>query len=367
MRTHRNVLLISLAALLALSCKSGGGSSDMAPGPQGEVLAPAGENWPLKTREHVDLWLHGFAMLTADSSQVPFFRRGYRDQMIVVKNRANVTTLLDANRDSLQARFRRNPNLVSGQFLALHFATWEEMREFINFALQAEGDPRRAQSREGAQAIAIISGYFPQPADREWLRRFTLALEDESSKYYHGHWVQAQRDRAEALRVTDSLWQAYRPKIQRYLTNTRQVSGDLLLSLPLDGEGRTITGGAARSNLMAVTFPAHRDSAAEAIYVVAHEAVGGLASSVLRDHTTPAQQREGAEQRYQSAAAVQGGLIVLERTAPELADGYARYYLRASGAAPGANPKAELAARFPLPTEVRTAMARQIDIVLGGI
>jgi hypothetical protein len=181
--------------------------------------------------------------------------------------------------------------------------------------------------------------------------------------------VQAQREHAEALRVTDSLWQqVYRPKLQRYLNNTQQVSGDLILALPLDGEGRTITGGnSSRGNIMAVTFPARPDSAAEAAYVVAHEAVGGLSASVIHDHTTPAQQREGLEQRYQSAAAVVGGLMLLEKTIPELADGYARYYLRASGATPGSNPRAELATRFPLPAEIRDAMARQIDIVMGGI
>jgi len=370
LKTLNKAVAASLLVALSLACASGGGGgSEQTPGPQGEALAAPGQNWPVKTREHVDLWLHGFAMLTTDSSQVPFFRRGYRDQMVVFKNRANVTTLLDSNRDSLQARFRRNPYLVSGQFLALHFASWDEMRAFINAALLAEGDPRRAQSREGQQAMQIIAGYFPAPADREWLRRFTLALEDESSKYYHGYWVQAQRERAEALRVTDSVWQqVYRPKLQRYLNNTQQVSGDLILSIPLDGEGRAITGGtSSRSNIMAVAFPASADSAAEAVYVVAHEAVGGLASGVIRDNTTPAQQREGLDQRYQSAAAVVGGLMLLERSAPELADGYARYYLRTSGATPGTNPRAELAARFPLPDALRAAMGRQLDIVLGGI
>jgi hypothetical protein len=368
LKTLSNALVIALAATLSLSCGGGRGASEQAPSPQGEPLVAPGQNWPVKTREHVDLWLHGFAMLTSDTTQVPFFRRGYRDQMVVFKNRANVTTLLDSNRDSLQARFRRNPNLVSGQFLALHFATWDEMRTFINFALLAEGDPRRAQSREGAQATQIIAGYFPAPADREWLRRFTLSLEDESSKYYHAYWVQAQREREPALRVTDSLWQnVYRPKLQRFLSNTRQVSGDLVLSLPLDGEGRTITGSSERANIMAVSFPSRPDSAAEVAYLVAHEAVGGLAASVIRDNITPAEQRQGVDQRYQTAGAVLGGLLLMEKSAPELADGYARYYLRASGATPGSNPRAELAARFQLPTALRDALARQMDIVMGGI
>ena len=37
--------------------------------------------WPTSTREHVDLWLHGYALLTSDTARIPFFRRGYRQQM----------------------------------------------------------------------------------------------------------------------------------------------------------------------------------------------------------------------------------------------------------------------------------------------
>ena len=36
-----------------------------------------GGGWQLDTREHVDLWLHGFAMLQDDQSLVPYFRLGY--------------------------------------------------------------------------------------------------------------------------------------------------------------------------------------------------------------------------------------------------------------------------------------------------
>jgi hypothetical protein len=34
--------------------------------------------WPVRTREHVDLWLHGFALVIDDTARVPIFRRGYR-------------------------------------------------------------------------------------------------------------------------------------------------------------------------------------------------------------------------------------------------------------------------------------------------
>ena len=37
---------------------------------QGDV-APRDQVWPVVTREHVDLWLHGFAMLTSSAGAKP--------------------------------------------------------------------------------------------------------------------------------------------------------------------------------------------------------------------------------------------------------------------------------------------------------
>jgi hypothetical protein len=42
----------------------------------------------VKTREHIDLWLHGYALVQDDTAQVPFFERGYRDRLTVAKKTA---------------------------------------------------------------------------------------------------------------------------------------------------------------------------------------------------------------------------------------------------------------------------------------
>src|SRR3954469_19327236 len=63
------------AVSLVAGCASVGG------GPGGTVtntpdqMTQPGIIWPVKTREHVDLWLHGFALLQEDTTFVPFFRR----------------------------------------------------------------------------------------------------------------------------------------------------------------------------------------------------------------------------------------------------------------------------------------------------
>ena len=99
----------------------------------------------------------------------------------------------------------------------------------------------------------------------------------------------------------------------------------------------------------------------------AHEAVFAVAQTAVNDNTTPTEKRNGVADRYQSAAAVRGGAMLLRRIAPELLDGYARYYVRAAGQTPSSDPMAQLDRLFPLPEVIRESIDRQIGVVIGGI
>jgi hypothetical protein len=355
--------------VFAAACASVGGGTGGTVTNGGPGAAPAQPSiiWPVKTREHVDLWLHGYAMLQEDTTFVPFFKRGYSTDMIVLKNKANVVTQLDANHDKLRARLTTNPQLVNAQFVPLSFGTWAELTQTVDRFIQANGNPRAASSQEQASAIAMLAAYFQTPADRDWLRLFVQSLDDESSKFYHSYWVEQERERSNVLELVDTLWQrTYRPRMQSFLNNTQQAQGTVLLSLPLDGEGRSVTSG-KQSNMITVTFPARPSDAAEAIYVIAHEAVGGIASTAVNDNITPEQRRTGLGERYQSAAAVRGGALLIQRTSPELLDGYMRYYLRSVNRPAGANLQATFTATFALADAIRDALSRQLDVVLGGI
>ncbi|GAC1696586.1 MAG: hypothetical protein NVS9B3_14480 [Gemmatimonadaceae bacterium] len=363
---------VGALALGAIACASRGGARSTATrgraAPPGNAPRPVAGSavWPVKTREHVDLWLHSYALLQADTTKIPFFHRGYRDQQVVLKNRANVLTLLDANREKLAARFAVNRALVNGQFLPLYFGTFDEMRQVIASVLEAEGDVRRI-NRAYQPLASVVAGSFPSPADRDWLRLFMQSLTDESAKWYHQYWLDQQRSRAPALAAVDSLWQqVYRPRLQRFLNNTRQPNGDVFLSLPLDGEGRTVQY-SARENAVTVSFPEQRSSAIEAIYVIVHEIVGPVANQVVADNTTPAEKRDGRAERFAGAALVRAGELLLAQAAPELVDGYARFYLRSAGVSAAGDARAHLAREFPIPDLVRDGIARQIDVVLGGI
>ena len=321
--------------------------------------------WPILTRKHVDLWLHGYAMLLRDTATVPVFRRGYREQIQAAKSQRNVSTLLDANRDRLQSRLSLSPALVNGQFAPLYFSSFDQMRQVIGLFFQAQGNPGATNDPTLRQFFAVLASSFPTAADREWLRLFTESLEDERQKFYESYWTSQNGARLGVVRAADSLWQGtYRPKLQRYLSNTQQETGDFILALTLGGEGRTVNFG-TRQNAVAVTMPDHDPY--EAFYVFAHEVVNAIVTTAVNDNTTPTEQRAGVSARYSTAGTVRAGAMLFAKAAPELVPGYTRYYLSQAGLSTSGDINARLVSTFPLPDAIRQAIERQLDVVLGGI
>ena len=327
------------------------------------------DRWPVKTREHVDLWLHGFAMVAEDSSLVPLFKRGYRAEMTKRRNAANVTTDLDANRDLLAQRLRENAGLVNAQFLPLYFSGWPEFEFAFEAFIKADGNPRDVSPREVQAQVALIAAAFSGKADRDFARRFFNSLKSERDRFYHEWWLAETKRRDGALEAVDTLWQrTVRPSLQSFLNRTQQGNGDLLLTLSLEGEGRTISEGKVK-NVFAVTFPPTTDRAAEAIYGVVHEAVGPLVGTAVEDNVTPAEKRAGVADQLSSRALVRGGALLLGKAAPQLVNGYMKFYLHAAGI-PNVG-DAELIAifekTFVVPKGVIESIERQIAVSFSGI
>lgn len=362
-------LVLGALALLTACATAGTGATPGSGGAGGSVTEqPIGRQWPVKTREHVDLWLHGYAMLQADTARVPLFRRGYQARLRDIRQQRGVTTRLDTDAERLRARLAASPQLVNGQFLPLYFGSWNDLRSAIDIFFRAQGNPNATNDPGLRTAIAIVAGAFQTSADREWLRTFVAALEDERQRFHQAWWASEQSARAGAVSAVESLWSGtYRAKFERYLANTQQAGGEMLLSLALGGEGRTVTLSEQR-NAVAVGEPESAAAAVEAIYVFAHEVVNAVTSTAVEDHTTPADQRSGVVARWQGHVTVRGGAQLLRRVAPELAAGYMRYYLRQAGqSAPAGDPSAAFATAFPIPDAIRDAIEKQLEIVLGGI
>jgi len=353
------VLLFTLSLSGACASATSGGS------PTTGGAATTAQVWPVLTRSHVDLWLHGYAMLLRDTATVPVFRPGYRDRVQAERTRRGVSTMLDANRDRLQARLAVSPAIVNGQFAPMYFESFDQMRQVVDLFLRAGGDPRAASDRTLALYFAVLGQSFATAADRDWLRLFTQALEDERRQFYQQYWTSQNGAHLALVRAADSLWQGtYRTRFRGFLNNTQQENGDMILALTLGGEGRTVNF-SARQNAVAVTMP--EQDAREAFYVFAHEVVSGIVSTAVNDNITPADQRAGAGARYVTTGTVRGGAMLLDRVAPELVAGYTRYYLSQAGASTSGDIAARLATTFPLPDVIRDAINRQLQVVLGGI
>ena len=364
-RNHSRSLQALTALALAACASSGPGEPLPAPSPA--TGGQAGVTWPVGTRAHVDLWLHSFALISEDTGRVPMFKRGYATRIAEIKARSNVQTSLDVNRDRLRTRYATNRALLNAQFLAMRFGSWEDLRQAIDLFLRAEGDPGRAGDRLAQEIIATFAQTFSTAADREWLRLFALSVNDENERFYHSWWTQRQSELAPVKDRVQSMWtDTYRARFQPFLNNTQQQAGEWILSLPINGEGRAFTF-EKRSNIIVGTMPESRDAAADAIYVFAHEAVYGMASSAVTDNTTPNDRRSGVTDAFISAAAVRAGYLLLERISPDLAPGYARYYLREATAPATGDLGAALTSAFRLPEAIRDAVNRQLAVILGGI
>jgi hypothetical protein len=364
MHGKKSFILAITVALAA--CSSGTGAPATTPAPSSsQAQAPIG--WPVRTAEYVDLWLHGYAMLTSDTSKVPLYEPGYRDRMTKVRRDLNVTTALDANRQALMDGIARNPQLANGQFAIFQFASLDEVVRVSQQFIRGEGSPNTVNDPTTQQLFLWLREYFKTVSDREWLRLFVMSLQEEQTRFYQSYWNAQQVDRAAARQAVEVAWTGtYRAKFQRYLRNERLADGSFLLSLPLGGEGRSMF--LSIGNMAAVPLEMTADSANASLYVFAHEVVGSAAGRAIEDNLTPADARAGAAAKYTPIAAVRGGAILLSRIAPELVQGYQRYYLHVIGAAiPSGDPNAAFIAAFGLPEGVANGLVKQIDLVLAGI
>jgi hypothetical protein len=333
--------------------------------------APAVPNgpWPIKVREHVDLWLHGYALVTEDSSTVPLFRRGYRDSLIVMRNMVQSASRLDTVAAGLQRTLAATPPLVNGQFYALHFTNYATLRISLQQLTLAKGDLRTVRDRDLLQMVTLAANYFGTPVMREFAEQLSVALESESQRFHHVNWLDMQRRRGPVLARADSLWRTvWFPRLAAFLRATGQRSGEIIVSPVVEGEGRTIVVDPAIGTSMVVTLPPSLDRTTEVLYGIVHEAVGAFAAASVTENITPRQRSAGLGDRLQGPAAIRAGALVLQRTLPAEVDGYARFYLKVLGLpAPAGNAVAALVAATPLPQEVLDTMVKQLDLYLGGL
>ncbi len=334
------------------------------------TAGPVAVRWPVKTSAHVDLWLHAFALLEPDSASSPLYRRGYRDSMTVVKNRASLFTTLDRNAAFLSKGIVSVPSRVATQLLPLQVPSWDLLHNASERFVQTDGDTRGIKDEAMVAVIGDLSRLYPGAEDRSWFGSLVLGLDDEQRKFYADEHSRAERARARVVTAIDSLWQTvYRPRFARFLSNTNQASGDFILSLPVGVEGRVATTATGRVAVI-VPFPDDVEHAPDAILVFAHE----ISAAVVREVATEvAASGRGADARSRSLtlAQIRAGSMLIEKVAPELLEPYMRLYLSSIAddsfaRATGAPLREAFAKRFALPDAVASALAHQLDLILNG-
>lgn len=370
--------------LLAAACSGLAGANtrpetEPAPAPPTISQEVIGQTpWPVKTRYVVDLWLHGYAMLIADTSRTPAFRRDYRDAMIVAKNSRNILTQLDQNAEMLQHGLRVSPRLIDGARLALREGSWEEMGNDIAAFLIANEDSTSGKKRPSAlstwkraprpseqttEMSLALGSVFRTEADREWLKVFALSLTDEHSSFYEQYWREQQHTLRPVLAAVDTEFsQRYLKQLRGYLRGVQLQTGEIVLSLSLGGEGRSIL---QRQHSIAIGFPSTADSSLDTVYELAHEVIAPVAEQAVRERISPAEFRSGIGAQLESPAKVRGGAMLLQRAIPELVAGYERHYLAAARiATSGGDVDSVFVRTFPLRQTIVDGMDQRLDEVL---
>jgi hypothetical protein len=382
-RSKRSRVAAAGAVLLAAGCSGLVGANtqaDTEPAPAPPTISQevVGQTpWPVKTRYVVDLWLHGLAMLNADTSGMPPFRRDYRVAMIVAKNSRNILTQLDRNAEMLQHGLRVNPHLVDGARLALREGSWEEMGNDIaafltNGADSASGKKRASvlstwrraprPSEETVDMMSALGAIYRTDADREWLKTFALSLTDEHSKFYELYWREQQRALRPSLAAVDtSFSQRYLKQLRSYLRGVQLQTGEIVLALPLGAEGRSILEG---QHSIAIGFPSSADSSLDAVYEFAHEVMTPVAEQAVRERISPAEFRSGLGAELVRPALIRGGAMLLQRSIPDLVAGYERHYLAEARISIGGDIDAAFVRAFPLRQSIIDGMDQRLDEVL---
>jgi hypothetical protein len=360
------VLLAFLSTGIA-ACAAPGGAPAPAPDANRD---PAAVRWTVANRPDVDLWYYGLAYTgLGASAEIPLYQPEYVERLVAAKRAAGAyPTPLDRRAEEFARQFRTSANFSRLQFLPLYFSGGDALFASLRAWAQVEGDPRRVQDPALAQAVAFLSQQFPSASERRILAGWVQLLDEEQRAFYGRYHAERLAELGGITAAVQARWDQLAPRLQPYLDYMILNGGELVLSLPLGSEGRTLDLG-RRQNRVAVGMPV-AGAPADAVWAFVHELAYPLVGPVIQDQLAPAQRRETDEQLLSRRAAVRTGAILLDRVAPDAAAEYRAAYLRWAGVAVpmSAQERArQLERAYPLPEPLPPALAEAVDRTLGGI
>lgn len=332
--------------------------------PQAETR-PVVEEWRFGTREHLGLWYHalGFVLPANDSMPLPIFGRAERDAAIAAARRAGIgRTPIEQAADSIAREFAGSSRYDQLQFLPLYFDNLDALLNGIALFQQTDGNPQRAGSQQGAEAVALLGNMFTTARQRRWVGEFARVIRQEHEAYYQGWWRERERTLRPLADSASAVWQRLLPSLAPLMQNLQLRGGEVLLTPSLGAEGRTVT---TRALLRAAVGTAEGMSGSDVAYEVLHELMYTLVSDPVQQYVAPAALRDLGQDVVTSRAAARAGLLVLDRLAPAHAPGYRRFFLRAAGRS--GTDAAAFRAAFPLPADLEQGLTRTVEEALAGI
>jgi len=217
-------------------------------------------------------------------------------------------------------------------------------------------------SEETIEMSAALGAIYRTDADREWLKVFALSLTDEHVKFYEQYWREQQHALRPSLAVVDTQFsQRYLKQLRGYLRGVQLQTGEIVLTLPLGGEGLSLLQG---QHSIAIGFPVAQDSSLDAVFEFAHEEVGVVAEQAVRERISPAEFRAGLGAQLVAPAKVRGGAMLLQRAIPDLVSGYERHYLALARIPATGDVDSAFVRAFPLRQTIIDGMDQRLDEVM---
>lgn len=348
----RRVALLVLAALLLVANAPARALA------QPERARPARARWVVTRDAFADLWYHGLAVIGADGyGPLPLYAAAYRSDVRTVKHRRGSVTRLDDAAAELRAELRADSAYEVLHFVPAYFVGEDPVAVLAALRRAATaGVAARPGSGTLDTRAAAVAGALPSARERRSLLALLDLLDDEWRAFVRDDRAGRAPDAIAVARLQGEWDRTFAPPLAGWLDVVGGGRGGVIVVVPAVGaEGRIVAGAGARRAVVVVT--ADVSSAGPtgpllaAVRELAFPLLDALPSAAVASAWGDGADRVAAS-RARDVAAVRGGALLLEGTAPALAARYRRFYLEAAPSA--AQPSFEQA--YPLDARVERAL-----------
>lgn len=328
---------------------------------QPERARPARARWVVTRDAFADLWYHGLALIGADGyGPLPLYAAAYRSDVRTVKHRRGSVTRLDDAAAELRAELRADSAYEVLHFVPAYFVGEDPLAVLaaLRRALAAGVAARPGSGGTLDTRAAAVAGALPSARERRSLLALLDLLDDEWRAFVRDDRAGRAPDAIAVARLQGEWDRTFAPPLAGWLDVVGGGRGGVIVVVPAVGaEGRIVASAGARRAVVVVT--ADVSSAGPtgpllaAVRELAFPLLDALPSAAVASAWGDGADRVAAS-RARDVAAVRGGALLLEGSAPALAARYRRFYLLAAAPKPAAQPSFEQA--YPLDARVERTL-----------